>query len=291
MKKLTRLLAAVDFSERSRVALGFAGRLACAAGAELHILHAQDPLLSSAAERRGYDLAADSRDELRAFAAATWPVTQCALHFDVIVGHASTVIAHAADRERADLVVVAAHGMSGVEHAVLGSTAEGVLRRSNVPVLVVPDGWTAAHPDLPDLVGEGPVIVGVDFRLPSLEAASGGAALAAMLRSELVLMHVIPVRRVLPRWTEHLEATLAERISRARQDLERLAESIGDVPVRVVVDSGRPAQCLADAARAYPHGLLIVGRSVQQHGHAPPGRTAYRAITFSQLPVLMHVTR
>ena len=47
MMKLARILAATDFSDRSLVALGFAARLACRFGAELHVMHAQDPLLSA----------------------------------------------------------------------------------------------------------------------------------------------------------------------------------------------------------------------------------------------------
>lgn len=291
MQGLTRVLAAVDFSDRSRVALAFAARLACQSGAELHILHAQDPLLTAAAESRGFDLLADSRDQLRAFARDTWPVSECPLHFDVIVGRASAVIGHAAERARADLVVVAAHGMSRTEHALLGSTTEGVLRRSNVSVFVVPDGWTPSQPEAPDLRGAGPVMVGVDFRQPSVRAVGDGTALAATLRTGIVLVHVVRTQRVLPRWHEHANAMRERQEEHARRELARIAAGIGDVPVRIVIEAGRPASCLADAARPYPHALLVVGRSVRRPRHATPGRTAYRAITLSQAPVLMHVTR
>jgi nucleotide-binding universal stress UspA family protein len=39
-----------------------------------------------------------------------------------------------------DLVVCGTHGRSGVAHAILGSVAEGVVRRSPVPVLTVRGG-------------------------------------------------------------------------------------------------------------------------------------------------------
>jgi hypothetical protein len=80
-----------------------------------------------------------------------------------VVGAASTCIAQAAEHESADVIVMAAHGMSGAQHALLGSTTEGVLRHSKVSVLVVPDDWVPADQDAPDLRGEGPVIVGVDL--------------------------------------------------------------------------------------------------------------------------------
>ncbi|HMJ66829.1 MAG TPA: universal stress protein, partial [Candidatus Binatia bacterium] len=37
----------------------------------------------------------------------------------------------------ADLIVIATHGYSGLKHAVLGSTAERVVRHATCPVLVV----------------------------------------------------------------------------------------------------------------------------------------------------------
>jgi nucleotide-binding universal stress UspA family protein len=290
MRGLRRILVGVDFSDRSRVALGFAARVACQFGAELQVLHAQDPFLSAAAEPQRAALATETRDELRCLVAATWPASQCDLHVEVVVGRASTVIAHAAER-RADLIVIAAHRMSAAPHALLGSTAEGVLRRANVSVIIVPDQWTPPDPAATDFRGGGPVIVGVDFRLPSLEALADGAALASALRSELLLVHIVPTVRVLPRWRDHADATLPERVRRARQELERVATAIGDVPIRVIVEPGRPAPCLAEAACVYPHGILALGRAVRQHGYAAPGTTAYRTITLSQLPTLMHVAR
>ena len=44
----------------------------------------------------------------------------------------------AADRIRADMIVMGTHGRSGLSRLVLGSVAEAVLRRAAVPVLVVP---------------------------------------------------------------------------------------------------------------------------------------------------------
>jgi len=43
-----------------------------------------------------------------------------------------------AKQEKADLIVMGTHGSSGVEKAFFGSVAEKVLRRSPVPVFVVP---------------------------------------------------------------------------------------------------------------------------------------------------------
>jgi len=42
-----------------------------------------------------------------------------------------------AERVEADLIVVCTHGRTGVEHFLLGSTAEKIIRQSPIPVLVV----------------------------------------------------------------------------------------------------------------------------------------------------------
>ena len=42
--------------------------------------------------------------------------------------------------ERIDLIVIATHGHSGVEHILFGSTAEKVVRKAPCPVLVVRTG-------------------------------------------------------------------------------------------------------------------------------------------------------
>lgn len=43
-----------------------------------------------------------------------------------------------ARREKIDIIVMGTHGRAGITHAVFGSIAEKVIRRSPVPVLVIP---------------------------------------------------------------------------------------------------------------------------------------------------------
>ena len=56
----------------------------------------------------------------------------------VEVGRAAGTIVNLADPEQFDLVVMATRGLSGLEHVLLGSVAEAVLRRCRVPMLTVP---------------------------------------------------------------------------------------------------------------------------------------------------------
>lgn len=288
----SRILAAVDFSEPARVALKFAARLARHCEAELHVMHAEHPLLAAAAKERGLDLAHDTFAALDRFIEESAPAGRCQAKTHVIIGSAGTAIADATERERADLIVVGARGMSGAEHALLGSTTERVLRRARTSVAVVPECWAPALPLVDDLQGTGPVIAAVDFRIPSIEAAGDASLLAAALGTWLVTVNVVPPLSVLERWQAHADAALHCQQLTARRDLDRLVQRLKpQAGATVVVKTGNVAERVASAAHEHQHALLVVGRSVHAHRHGAPGTNAYRLLTLARVPVLMHVAR
>ena len=43
-----------------------------------------------------------------------------------------------AQREKIDIIVIGTHGRTGIEHVFLGSVAEKIIRRSPIPVFVIP---------------------------------------------------------------------------------------------------------------------------------------------------------
>jgi nucleotide-binding universal stress UspA family protein len=62
---------------------------------------------------------------------ATLSISTVLLEGDTV----SAILDQARDRE-VDLIIVGSHGRGGIQRAILGSVAEGILRRSPVPVLV-----------------------------------------------------------------------------------------------------------------------------------------------------------
>jgi nucleotide-binding universal stress UspA family protein len=54
------------------------------------------------------------------------------------IGHAGQQICAEASDRKADLIAISTHGRTGLEHVLLGSTAEYVVRHASCPVLVVP---------------------------------------------------------------------------------------------------------------------------------------------------------
>lgn len=286
-----RVLAATDFSAPSRTALDFGARLASQCRSELHVLHVQDPLLATAAEAGGFDLIGETRQELERFVRAVG-VPRDGVHLHVVTGAAAAAVCDVAAREHVDVVVVGAHGMSGAEHAVFGSVAEGVIRRATTSVLVVPSTWIAPRAEHGGLPGLGPVIVATDLCTPSVQAAAAGCDLARALDTTVELVHVVADLPVLARWKAHADQALASRAASANEQMHALVRGLHpSVPVVVRVEQGRLAERLASVAAptADRRPLLVLGRRAEASRSGTPGSTAYRVLMLAKVPVLVYL--
>jgi len=286
------ILAATDFSESSLTALAFAARLARHCGAALHVLYAEHPLLGAAAERSGIDLATETRDELRRVIAAAPPAVDCSPQLHVVAGAAVDVIADVARAHAVDLIVVGSRGMSGAEKLVFGSTTEGLLRRSDVSVLVVPPEWTPPRPAGVDLAGMGPVIAAVDMTEPSIAGARAACGFAKALGTAVELIHVVPEVAVPARWRPHAQQVLEDRVTEARKELETITRGLAcAVPIAGNVDTGAVADRLAAiAGRAADRApVLVLGKKAPRSAGGAPGTIAYRVLSLARVPVLMVV--
>ncbi len=142
MKPITHVLVSTDFSAASRAAIEAAATIAKSFGAKLTLLHAVEsqyaayagmpfmPVVNLAAEVEEAAQAGLERDA-------------AALGVDVKVasvlrrGSAWQQIIEGAKECGADLIVMGTHGHTGLARALIGSTAEKVVRMSTVPVLTV----------------------------------------------------------------------------------------------------------------------------------------------------------
>jgi len=285
------ILAAVDFSEPSRVALDFAARLANHCGATLHVLHAQDPLLAAAAQSEGIDLVRESRDELARFTQTAVAVDSSRLHLHVVTGRSTLAICDLGVREGVDVIVLGMHGMSGAARVLFGSTTQGVLQQSTVPVLVIPDSWVAPQPGMPDLSGVGPVLVAVECTGAGMAAAAAASQLARTLGTSVSAVHVVEQLNVLERWSGHAQAAMDLAVSRNRKDIETALAGLKtgrDIPLRV--ETGSVADRIAHVAapREGEHPILVLGRHARGSRRGVPGATAYRVLGKTRVPVLMH---
>lgn len=125
-----RALVALDDSDPSEAAMALASRLS---------LHMSTHLILCSVLASSFfnDLQEDSRKLLER-AAATNSVYGSVDDLLVLGGKPAETIEHASMQHNCDLIIIGSHGRHGLERALLGSVAEAVIRRSALPVLVVP---------------------------------------------------------------------------------------------------------------------------------------------------------
>lgn len=142
--RLNRILAPIDFSIASAVAVKTAVGLARHHGSHLTLLHAMEDVpghlvfSGSEAWRLMQRVPAQTRamtDRLRRNA-ATLGATEVEVR--VATGDADRAILDVTTQGDADLIVMGAAPRSWLNRTALGSTLDRVLRRSKVPVLIVP---------------------------------------------------------------------------------------------------------------------------------------------------------
>lgn len=138
-----RMLAAVDGSEASLLALQEASKLAREVRARLRLVHVVDVMphgvAVAAPEELGQAIRNEGNDILKAAAdlvqAAGVEAETVLLEADW--RHFGRAIVEEAKDWQADLIVMGTHGHTALVQLVLGSVAEGVIRRAPVPVLLV----------------------------------------------------------------------------------------------------------------------------------------------------------
>ena len=140
------ILVPVDFSETSEHALACAQSFAQTFGATLHVLHViPDPHSQAwSIEATGMNLGslmetweADAKERLDRLALGDLPSERATR-----VGQPYREVIRYADTHNVDLIVMGTHGRGAIEHMLLGSVAEKVVRTAPCPVLTVRQGTT-----------------------------------------------------------------------------------------------------------------------------------------------------
>jgi nucleotide-binding universal stress UspA family protein len=139
--KLERILFPTDFSEHAANAQDYALSLARQFGAELRIVHVVQLYAyvfdfgidtTSQYEAVTATLKTMLDELLDSLAGEPIPITG-----DLIQGDPVGEIIRVAREEDCDMIVMGTHGRAALEHALLGSVAEKVVRKAPCPVLTV----------------------------------------------------------------------------------------------------------------------------------------------------------
>jgi nucleotide-binding universal stress UspA family protein len=141
------ILFCTDFSANAQVALPYAIDLAKKYGATLHVLH----VYQEAGHIAEFELSSDTKNdyirvahlagkemEKRLEAICEETVKELgSCQRKMVRGKPYIEIIRYAKETNIDLIVMASHGLSGLEHVLFGSTAERVLRESPCNVLII----------------------------------------------------------------------------------------------------------------------------------------------------------
>jgi nucleotide-binding universal stress UspA family protein len=284
------ILCPVDFSEHSRQALRFAALLSRRARAQLIVMFVEDPLLVAAAAVE-YDAKAiieQGRVALRQFVKRTvapYGIALDSVTLDVAVGKAHEEIAWTADRLLCDLIVMGTHGLGGASRMMIGSTTHRLLRRSALPILAIPP--VKGRADAPSRRWPGewavvPVALGQRERGDVLSAA----AVAAELKTKVLLVHVVEPLTSLPWLDIDVARRNRQRVRQALAKLERLkTESLSRSECRVL--TGKPANQIAALAAERDVGLVIMTRRRGEGLFGPrQGSISYQVLQLAKTPVL-----
>lgn len=265
--KISRILVPTDFSPSSQIACRLAARLANYLKAETVLFHAISAmdLLQEVGRARGKaqaEVLDDVGDRLRSWFETLMPGDVRGIlpvQVTVVVSEPAPAIVRAVDESRADMVVMATHGRTGLAHLLMGSVTQTLLRSISVPVLALRLG----QGDRP-LNTVQRLLWATDLSPVSERAWWYALALADAFGAGVMLLHVVPPSD-LPwvgeppvatpgSWLEQYLAPLDRELERRQQQAEELGLS-----ARRKVLVGVPAECIGAEAQAEEADLIIVG--------------------------------
>ncbi|MBI1822581.1 MAG: universal stress protein [Nitrospirae bacterium] len=139
--KIKKILVPTDFSPESERLLKYAVMTAKSFGARIHLFHAIEPFPYTTTDAF---MVVDNSEALKSIADSLIKNFTSLLRKQGIpvkasmsVGSPAREIVMKAVQEKVDLIIMGTHGRTGVEHVLLGSVAEKVVRMAKCPVLTI----------------------------------------------------------------------------------------------------------------------------------------------------------
>jgi len=144
MEQIKKILVPIDFSDYSKNALKYAVQFAKQFNAKIYLVYVVEPMIYPADFSMGQvaipsadiDLHSRAEEELRKLSK---DFINGSLQVEILIktGKPFVEIIETASTNDIDLIIIATHGHTGVEHLLFGSTAEKVVRKAPCPVLTL----------------------------------------------------------------------------------------------------------------------------------------------------------
>jgi nucleotide-binding universal stress UspA family protein len=294
MARFSKILCPIDFSDFSTKAYAYAESLARHYQADLIVLHVMQGLTTvypyygfaeayGAMEAGLTELRENASRELAGFL-KEHAHERVKYEQVMLEGGVTDSILSLAGEKKADLIVMGTHGRHGLDHALIGSVTEKVLRKALCPVLVV---MKTTHdfvaPDAPDAdpVHLQRILHGTDFSENSARALQFALSLAMEYNAELTLLHVLdglPEGKSLEEETQRLIAAMTHDLPEDAKDWCTL---------KTIVRVGRPYQEIIQLGLESGADLITLGvRGRNALDLAIFGSTTHRVIQRGSCPVL-----
>lgn len=288
MLPLSKILVPVDFSERSVAAIRYARNLACHFHAELVLLHVLPPITY---ELGGFefggvvmtgafaDRIAQAQAELDEFLRDEL-AGQRALRV-VLEGDPAQKIVEYAHGEQAGLIVIPTHGYGPFRRFLLGSVTAKVLHDADCPVLT---GVHIQEGAVLEALAPRRIVCAVDLGPQSAKALAWADLMAQEFHSQLTVVHATPLAESHseetfdPEWRANVE-------ERVREKLNQLIAGT-HTSALLLIQSGSPAEVVADTVDQFNADLLIIGRSEAAGMFGRLRTNAYAIIRQSPCPVV-----
>lgn len=142
---MKKLLVPTDFSENARNALPYAIAIANLFGAEIHLVHTYrihsttgsfisvESFIQEDAAQEMLKLVREIERQLK---------NGAKIETKAVRGEAVSTLVRLAQKEPYDLIVMGTQGASGLKEIFLGSTTNGVVQKTKIPLLAVPSYFT-----------------------------------------------------------------------------------------------------------------------------------------------------
>ena len=144
MEQIKKILVPIDFSDYSKNALKYAAQFAKQFSAKIYLIYVVEPMIYPADFSMGQvaipstdiDLHSRAEEELKKLSK---DIVNGGSKVEVLIktGKPFVEIIESAAANDIDLIIIATHGHTGVEHLLFGSTAEKVVRKAPCPVLTL----------------------------------------------------------------------------------------------------------------------------------------------------------
>jgi nucleotide-binding universal stress UspA family protein len=254
--QLNHIIVATDFSTHSDSAIRHGMRIARSTGAGLRIVH----VVETPADEEGLESARPAVehwhvDDQGRLAQAIEPyATEDVDIAQEVVDAQSTAegLQLVIDAQPADLVIVGSTGLTGIKHALLGSTAQKVLRTVQTHIMV-------ARGEPPPADGYKRILIPTDFSLPAEKALELAVVLAAPdAQFDVVHFWRVPEATRGDEYSELVIDTVAASVKkRGRKLIESFQEHAANATFYSVQTS--PERGLAEKLDEVDYDLVVVG--------------------------------